>query len=327
MPIYMDRHDLPNITAQDVASAHQEDLKIQHEYGCRGLTYWFDEKRQTAFCLIEAPDEKAVKEMHNRAHGLVPHKIIEVDAGVVSAFLGRMEDPKPAGDIKQDEIPVINEPAFRIIMYLSLDPPHLPLTGKEGAELQDYVKDRRKFIEQQFQQHEGRLVERSGNSHIVSFLSVKSAVSCALNIHNKLQQMDKPESSLAVPVRIGLSGGPPFTVGDALFGESIELARRMSNVAYEGLILMSAEVWDLYREEELYPGVPSGIKPLSPLDEKFLNLLADVIESAWNESGFNASEFGKRIGCSRAQLYRRMVHLTGQSPNEFISRDQVEESA
>ena len=91
MPIYMDRHDLPNVTAKDVAAAHQEDLKVQEHFGCRGLTYWFDEERQTAFCLIEAPDEHAVKRMHDHAHGLVPHKIIEVDSNVVNAFLGRIE--------------------------------------------------------------------------------------------------------------------------------------------------------------------------------------------------------------------------------------------
>jgi hypothetical protein len=32
MPIYMDRHDVPGATAEDVARAHQEDLKIQDAY-------------------------------------------------------------------------------------------------------------------------------------------------------------------------------------------------------------------------------------------------------------------------------------------------------
>ena len=44
MPIYMDRHDVSDaVTAEDVAKLHQEDLKMQHLFGCRGLTYWFDE--------------------------------------------------------------------------------------------------------------------------------------------------------------------------------------------------------------------------------------------------------------------------------------------
>jgi len=59
MPIFMDFHDLPEgISAKHVAEMHQADLKIEHKYNCRGLTYWCDEKRQTAFCLIDAPNNR-----------------------------------------------------------------------------------------------------------------------------------------------------------------------------------------------------------------------------------------------------------------------------
>ena len=50
MAIFMDRHDVSgNITAEDVAQLHFQDLKVQHEFGCRGLTYWFDEKKKNSF--------------------------------------------------------------------------------------------------------------------------------------------------------------------------------------------------------------------------------------------------------------------------------------
>ncbi len=95
MSIYMDRHDVSEVvTAEHVAQLHQEDLKIEHKYGCKGLTYWFDDKRKTAFCLIEAPNEQACSEMHDDAHGEIPHQIIEVDANLVESFLGRIEDPE-----------------------------------------------------------------------------------------------------------------------------------------------------------------------------------------------------------------------------------------
>ena len=77
MPLYMDRHDVSDsVTAEVIAQIHQEDLKIEHKFGCRGMTYWFDAERKTAFCLIEAPNEKAIKDMHNAAHGNVPYRII-----------------------------------------------------------------------------------------------------------------------------------------------------------------------------------------------------------------------------------------------------------
>ena len=99
MPIYMDRHDVSEtVTAEHVARLHQQDMKVQDQFGCRGLTYWFDDKRKTAFCLIEAPDMKAVEDMHNHAHGQIPHRIIEVEPGIVESFLGRIEDPRKRKD-------------------------------------------------------------------------------------------------------------------------------------------------------------------------------------------------------------------------------------
>jgi hypothetical protein len=118
MPIYMDRHDVSEtVTAENVAELHQADLKIQKQFGCTGLTYWFDEKRKTAFCLIEAPNRKAIQKMHNRAHGQVPNRIIEVSTGIVESFLGRIEDPEKTDDTVLN---IINDPAFRTIMVIRL---------------------------------------------------------------------------------------------------------------------------------------------------------------------------------------------------------------
>ena len=118
----MDRHDLSGgVTAKDVALAHQRDLTIQDQFGCRGLTYWFDEEREAAFCLIEAPTQDSVKEMHDHAHGLIPHQIIEVESNVVEAFLGRIHDPKPDNNVDEAGLLILNDPAFRAIMSIDLE--------------------------------------------------------------------------------------------------------------------------------------------------------------------------------------------------------------
>ena len=57
MPLFMDRHDIGASTAEEVAKAHEHDIAIQGRHNCRAITYWHDEARGTAFCLIEAPSE------------------------------------------------------------------------------------------------------------------------------------------------------------------------------------------------------------------------------------------------------------------------------
>jgi hypothetical protein len=49
MPLYMDRHDLPDATAADVAAAHMRDLEVQDEFGVRFVTYWFEEDAGSGF--------------------------------------------------------------------------------------------------------------------------------------------------------------------------------------------------------------------------------------------------------------------------------------
>ena len=89
MPVYMDRHYVEGATRHALADAHQKDLALQDKYNVKFLTYWFDEMRCTAFCLIEAPNRETIERAHNEAHGLVPNEIIEVDPAVVDAFLGQ----------------------------------------------------------------------------------------------------------------------------------------------------------------------------------------------------------------------------------------------
>ena len=93
MPVYMDRHYIEGATRHAIADAHQKDLALQDKYQVKFLTYWFDETRCTAFCLIEAPNRETIERAHDDAHGSIPNEVLEVDPAVVDAFLGRIKDP------------------------------------------------------------------------------------------------------------------------------------------------------------------------------------------------------------------------------------------
>ena len=120
----MDVHIVPGVKAKDVAEAHKMDLLHQAEYGCKAMTYWVDEKRETIFCLVEAPEKYAVEEMHRKAHGLIPNKIIEVSSEVVESFLGRIYDPAEA-ETTDEGLKIFNDPSFRILVITSTTDPVL----------------------------------------------------------------------------------------------------------------------------------------------------------------------------------------------------------
>ena len=102
MPIFLDRHEMVEQSAEEIAHLHVEDLKIQDEYGVKFLTYWYDSERRTTFCLVDAPDKETADKVHAEAHGHVANKMVPVDLSAVEAFLGRVQDPPSAQTVPID---------------------------------------------------------------------------------------------------------------------------------------------------------------------------------------------------------------------------------
>ena len=96
MPIFLDRHDAGEVSAEDVAQLHVKDLEIQDKYGVKFLTYWYDATRGTTFCLVDAPNKETADRVHAEAHGHMANEMIAVDLSAVEAFLGRIQDPPSA---------------------------------------------------------------------------------------------------------------------------------------------------------------------------------------------------------------------------------------
>ena len=322
MPIYMDRHDVPEtVTAENVAQLHQADLRIQDQFGCRGLTYWFDEKRKTAFCLIEAPDAKAIHKMHDHAHGQVPHSVIEVDASIVESFLGRIGDPEKA---KDTTLNIINDPAFRTIMVISLKP--LSLIQNDPVQSKSSLTNHNNAILDLLNKYEGIPVRQTENYFLVSFKSVSNAVDAAFAIQLVFKDGSDGLINNNILLKIGLSAGVPVTEKKLIFEDTIKLAERMCKIV-KGEIIASSEVKELYNSENVNAlAEGENIFFLTQTDEKFLTLLMDFTEANWDNTNLKVDDFIKPVGCSKSQLYRKMMLLTGIPPNNFIKEYRLNEA-
>jgi AraC-like DNA-binding protein len=322
MPIYMDRHDVSEkVTAEHIAELHQEDLKIQHRFGCRGLTYWFDEKRKTAFCLIEAPDSSAIFKMHDEAHGQVPHRVIEVDAGIVESFLGRIEDPEKA---QNTELNIINDPGFRTIMVISLQ--KLSLNQHDPVPFRASLHDHNNAVLTLLTDYEGKPVRQTENYLLVSFRSVSNAVRAAIDIQSLFSKFRREVNNDTLILKIGLSTGVPVTEKKLIFEDAVKLAERVCKLV-KGEIVVSSEVRELYNDENLDP-LKEGkdLLSLTKDDEKFLSRLMDHVESVWADTNFKIDDLSRPVGCSKSQLYRKMILLSGKSPNTFIREYRLQEA-
>ncbi|MCW5519437.1 DUF4242 domain-containing protein [Aureitalea sp. L0-47] len=313
MPIYMDRHEIPNdLKAEHVAQMHQEDLKVQHLFGCKGMTYWCDEKRRTAFCLIEAPNKEAIQEMHNHAHGDLPHSIIEVNESLVESFLGRMEDPV---DQNGEAVQVINEPAYRVIMVIEISN---YLDRVEADQYSLFIQKFHNSASKTIAKFNGSVVRNNNNNYLVSFESVSDAVHCALKMQFKFKYVTPKGSFMKRKLDLALTVGMPVTDNTGLFQEGISLATRMCEILRFPLVI-SSEVKTMFENENRNAVIDKNtIRTLSPSEEKFITQMMDYTEAHWKNQSFNVATFSTALGYSKSQLYRKLKHLTGKSPNLFI---------
>jgi AraC-like DNA-binding protein len=318
----MDRHDVSEaVTAEIVAHIHQEDLKIQDHFGCRGLTYWFDEKRKTAFCLIEAPDKKSIQEMHNQAHGEVPHQLIEVDSQIVESFLGRIEDPVKA---KNTSLNIINDPAFRTIMVATFQ---LETLQKNAANKGDSSRyDSFVSISKIISDYNGRIVNHIDDRILASFESVTKACLCAKSLQLLNENSGSEKRNATFNIKIGLNAGAPVTGKESIFQDTIKLAERMEYV-FNSEIVVSGEVMDLYKSENANQFIDNeSVFVLSLSDEIFLNSLMDFIECEWKNTNLKVDDFANTMGFSKSQLYRKMMQIVGESPNSFLMTFRLKKS-
>jgi len=316
----MDIHSVPGVKARDVAEAHRKDLLCQHEYGCNCMTYWIDEARETIFCLIEASDRDAVKNMHSKAHGLVPHKIIEVSSTVVQSFLGRIYDPDDA--VIEDGLKVFANPGFRIILVCRTQDRVL-LKHRLGPEAFHEVFARtHAALRENILQHQGSEVEHAGDGFIVSFESASQAIRCALSIQDRLSAQD----SRSLDLRLALSAGEPIENSNFLFGDAIELAHRLCSVAGPDRVALAAGVREL-APADLQQGHGGRLFSLSRADEEVLRQLFATVGNHFRDPGFNMESFARAMAMSQTQLYRKVTALTGFSSNNLLKEYRLEKAA
>lgn len=315
MPIFMDRHEIPGVNAKDVASAHQEDLKIQKEFNCKALTYWFDEEKGLAFCLIEAPDKESVQKLHDEAHGLIPNQIIEVEPSIVASFLGRIEDPS-----WQDGSGLINEPAFRTIMVVNINPVFQYGNDESISHFSSFLSGFMQYIKDELNKHHGLEVETADSYFMASFDAAGKAVGCASGIRDYIKNYNQSHTSLQIELQTGLSSGIPVSGDEEFFGATVKVAKQMSMIARPGQLLLSPMVHDQYNTQPPHADdhQPTTISVINPQEEKFLNQVAGIMEKEGCFASFDVNAFGFKTGMSKSQLYRKITSLTGYSPNDFI---------
>lgn len=253
MPLYMDIHTVdPATTWEDIAKAHFLDTKIQDEFDVEYIKYWFNKDCGKLFCLVDAPDAEAARCVHEKAHGLVAEKLIEVDPDLIEGMLGKTEvNPAGAALLPEATKDDQRDPGVRTIVFTDIanSTEMTSRFGDRAAMSMLQVHDG--IVRKALRKNGGREVKHTGDGIMAVFVCAAHAVRFACRVQEALSEHNEAGPELPVMVRIGISAGQPIEMGDDLFGSAVQLAARLCAQAEPGQILVSDQVADLCDGEGL----------------------------------------------------------------------------
>jgi class 3 adenylate cyclase len=245
MPMYMDIHEIPGATAEDVAKAHSADVETQRKYGVEYHKYWFNERSGKIFCLCSAPSPEAAASVHREAHGLLAAKIIEVAPEIAEGFLGGCEVNTAGAALVPGVAGNERDPGIRTVLFTDIVD-SIALTqrlGDDAAMALLQVHDA--IVRDALGAWGGREVKHTGDGIMACFLSAVAAARCATRIQRALAQHERGNRELPVKVRIGAAAGEPVENHLDLFGSTVQLAARLCSHAQPEQSLVSNVVAEL----------------------------------------------------------------------------------
>jgi adenylate cyclase len=100
------------------------------------------------------------------------------------------------------------------------------------------------------ERHDGRIVNTWGDAVIAEFSSVVEAVQCAIETQQELSAQDPhlPEAQ-RMRFRIGINLGDVMVDGSDIYGEGVNIAARLQELAEPGGIQISGPVYDQVRNK------------------------------------------------------------------------------
>jgi adenylate cyclase len=95
------------------------------------------------------------------------------------------------------------------------------------------------------ERHDGRIVNTWGDAVIAEFASVVEAVQCAVETQRELSAQDSHlPASQRMRFRIGINLGDVMADGSDIYGDGVNIAARLQEMAEPGGILISGPVYD-----------------------------------------------------------------------------------
>jgi adenylate cyclase len=109
---------------------------------------------------------------------------------------------------------------------------------------------RAELIEPKITEHHGRIVKTTGDGMLVEFVSVVDAVECAVAIQRAMLEREAEfPNDRRIRYRVGINLGDIVVEGDDIFGDGVNIAARLEEMAEPGGLLISGTAYDHLKQK------------------------------------------------------------------------------
>src|SRR5262252_2247440 len=115
----------------------------------------------------------------------------------------------------------------------------------EEGTLERLMAHRRELIDPKIAEHQGRIVKTTGDGVLVEFASPVKAVRCAIEVQHGMvdRNADVPREQ-RIEFRIGINLGDVVVEDGDIYGDGVNVAARLENIAEPGAVYISRAVRD-----------------------------------------------------------------------------------
>src|SRR5215472_4086220 len=119
------------------------------------------------------------------------------------------------------------------------------MQADEAGTLATLKSRRTEILQPLVSKHHGRIIKVMGDGVLVEFASAVAAVSCAVALQEAMAVANEgAEESRRVVLRIGINLGDVMVEGGDLYGDGVNIASRLEEIAEPGSIYIAGSIYD-----------------------------------------------------------------------------------
>src|SRR5947207_8442218 len=146
------------------------------------------------------------------------------------------------------------------------------LSQRDEKLAQELLEEHRRLLREIFPRFNGTEIKTIGDAFLVEFGSALEAAQCAIEIQRALAKRDADASAeRQIQVRIGIHIGDVVHRGDDVYGDGVNIASRIEQLAAAGGICVSMDV-----ERQIRNALETRFEKLAPTELKNISVAMDL---------------------------------------------------